>query len=102
MGVRGFMENDEISLNKNYQPRAGIRIDFVEFNPELTQDDKDEANRKIEEERWHSIDACIYRNLRHDGPLKKQQLVASVIQRHNDLFPCPASLVEMRLYTCAC
>jgi len=95
--IRGFTDNDEISLNKNYQASSGVRIDFVEFNPELTQDDKDEANRKIEEERRHSIDACIVRIAKREGKQKKQQFYSRVIKELQEYFPCPAAVVGMRM-----
>jgi len=95
--IRGFSDNDEISLNKNYQPSAAVRLDFVEFNPELTQDDKDEANRKIEADRRCTIDACLVRIAKREGKQKKQAFYARVIKELQEFFPCPAAVVGMRM-----
>merc|ERR1711865_854638 len=95
--IRGFSDNDEISLNRNYQPSAGIKLSFEDFNPEPTEDDKDEANRKIEEERQYTIDACLVRIAKREGKQKREQFYARVINELASVFPCPVAVVARRM-----
>jgi len=94
--IRGFSDEDEISLNKCYQPAAGHHLDLVDLVGlhTLQQDDKEDIRLgKITNQRRNAIDACLVHIAKREGKLKTQEFHSMVIKELREYFPCPIGVL---------